>query len=102
MTDPRPETQPRKAARCGRPAGAKNIERPAVIERPAGCSSCGSTEREFLRIAAEEPIAGVLPAPFDHVYTHIVWRNVRCRACGQHYRLICYEHRAAGKNGGGK
>lgn len=77
----------------GRPPGQKNHERPQVVVKPTCCPrpECRSTQREVLRIAVTREIAGVTQE--GHEYTHIVWRDVQCRACGQHYRLICYECR---------
>lgn len=74
----------------GRPRGATNIPRPVVAAIPAACPTCGATESESLRIVVERPIAGEING---HRYTHVVWRNVRCKMCGQHFRVRSYENR---------
>lgn len=80
----------------GRPKGAKNIQRPVVVEIPAACpierGGCGSTRSEVLRIAAEDFFRGELPS--GHRYTRILSRRVRCRDCGRHYIVRSYEYRA--------
>lgn len=76
-------------ARKGRPPGATNRAWPTVTHLPPGCPSCGGTERESLRIVVERHISGELPD--GRAYDRVVWRNVRCRGCGQHYRVRSYE-----------
>jgi len=77
-------------AKKGRPAGALNLDRPIVVTLPPACPACLGTESESLRIVTEQAIAGTIDG---HVYTHVVWRNVRCKLCGQHFRVRSYEYR---------
>ncbi len=70
--------------------GPPNINRPAVVHVPPACPACSSTEYEVLRIANDADINGIRDG---HVYNHIVWRRVRCKACGQHYTIVTYEFR---------
>lgn len=75
--------------RKGRLPGSKNRDWTEVGQIPARCPSCLSTEREILRIAAAEDFSGMLDNGI--IYDRVVWRNVRCRACGQFYRVRTYE-----------
>jgi hypothetical protein len=85
----------------GRPRGAKNIERPVIVDVPPACpvdrNGCGSTDFEVLRIIGIQEFSGTLPG--GHLYTHIVSRRVRCTACGQHFVVRSYERRAKEYNG---
>jgi uncharacterized Zn finger protein len=66
-----------------------NSEHLVVAVIPAACPSCRSTERESIRIVIEREAAGTMPS--GQPRTHIVWRRVRCKNCGQYY--IEQEHR---------
>lgn len=76
----------------GRPKGAKNHRRPVVVSIPPSCpqdqGGCGATDYEILRIANEMEYAGEING---HCYDRIIWRRVRCRACGNHFTVKSYE-----------
>lgn len=69
------------AAKRGRPIGAKTQQRDVVLVLPAACVRCHSTEREPYDKVRERAITG--RTTDGHIYTHVVWRKTRCRACGQ-------------------
>ena len=72
-----------KNTKPGRPAGSRNSEHTVVTVIPAACPTCGSTDRESIRIVIERELPGLTPN--GQPRTHIVWRRVRCRACGQYF-----------------
>lgn len=82
-----------RRGKAGRPPGATNRERPVAAEYPAACPSCHSTDREPFRGSVREVEQGGT-APTGRDYTHIAWKDTRCRACGQFYRVRVYENRA--------
>jgi hypothetical protein len=76
--------------RPGRPAGSANIPRPIVPAVPVHCpnAACGSS------LYRRTP--GYPPTVMEHSgvskvtgqpYRFIVWANVQCKACGQHFKL---------------
>lgn len=67
----------------GRPAGTRNSDSVTVSVVPAACPKCRSTEREAVRIIREREIHGT--SPNGQPRTHIVWRRVRCKSCGQYF-----------------
>lgn len=54
---------------------------PRVIVPVSRCPICGSTEREDYHGTRTLEVGGVLPD--GTVYRRVVWRNTRCRSCGQ-------------------
>lgn len=82
-----------KTTKSGRPKGAKNIDRPAVVAVPPACpmaqGGCGSTSAEVLRIASVLDFAGTLPN--GQAYNRITVKRVRCRDCGIQYLTRLYE-----------
>ena len=72
-----------KKKTSGRPAGTHNCENMMIAVIPASCPTCRSTEKESIRILIERYLPGIMPN--GQPRTHIVWRRVRCRACGQYY-----------------
>lgn len=76
-----PRQKPRR--KPGRPAGVTTTAAAIVATFPAACPRCQSTDRESIRIVRERAIAGTMPN--GQPQTHIVWRRVRCNACGQYW-----------------
>lgn len=78
-----------KSSKGGRPAGAKNIDRPEVSCHPPRCPSCGSTNRGPFRdgVVNRQDCHGTIDG---HPFNLVVWRNTSCEDCGQLYRVRMY------------
>ena len=76
------------------PAKRKRAERPEAVCRPAKCPSCGSTSREPFR---DGPVARqtCTVEVGGQLYNRQIWRNTRCKDCGQRYRVIEYRNKPA-------
>jgi len=79
----------------GRPAGSHNSEHAVVAVIPAACPKCQSTERESMRIVRERYLPGITPT--GQPRTHIIWRRVRCKACGQYFIEQEHQNRIGGE-----
>jgi len=76
---------------AGRPAGSKTRERPEAAYRPAQCPSCKSTRREPFRDGPVNQQSCTIEVD-GQTYNRQIWRNTRCKDCGQHYRVIEYRY----------
>lgn len=68
-----------------------NLSKKVVQTVPAACPRCAATKRSVLRISAERELRGFTSN--GQARTHIIWRRVRCDACGQHYAEQTHENR---------
>lgn len=78
------KTATKKAtAKKGRPAGSKNKETETVLEVPAGCSRCHSTDLVVFPGSklVTQSIHGTL-RPEGRRFTSIDIRRMQCRQCG--------------------
>jgi len=82
-----------KNKNAGRPLGSRNSAAATVVVIPAACPKCGSTERESVRIVRERCLPGLTRT--GQPRTHIVWRRVRCRSCGQYFVEQEHQNRVA-------
>lgn len=80
---------------AGRPAGTHNSTQAIVAVIPAACPKCLSTEREAIRIIRERNLPGKTPT--GQPMTHILWRRVRCKDCGQYFTEMEYQNRPSEK-----
>ena len=83
----------------GRPAGSTNRDYSQSVKIiPAHCPrpSCQSTDVEILARFKTEPYGGTTPDGF--VFTRIVRRRMRCRACGQYFAAMFYENQPKPEN----
>jgi hypothetical protein len=83
------------AKKAGRPAGSKNRQYdqatvPAVLDTTTEtkCPRCGSTDREPYFHKTEQEIDGIHEG---QIYTRVVWRRTKCRACEQYRSDKSYE-----------
>lgn len=79
-----------KTRKPGRPAGVRNESTTTVAVFPPTCPKCQSTERRSIRVVIERQIRG---SQDGHPHTHILWRRVRCKACGQLFTEREYQNR---------
>lgn len=70
------------AKKPGRPKGAKTQARETADAQITACSRCGSTDRTPYKSRRELCHGGIDPKT-GAAYTHTVWRNTECAACGQ-------------------
>ena len=72
----------------GRPKGAGNIDRPTAVAIPARCPACRDTKYQCMRgaVPVVHQIDGVSRLTGES-YSFVVWHNVICCGCGQHYRI---------------
>lgn len=85
------EGKKKNGRQVGRPVGTKNSEAMIVDLVPAACPRCKSTERASVCIVRERIQDG--QAPNGQPRTHIIWRRVRCKSCGQYFIEMEHQNR---------
>jgi predicted Zn-ribbon and HTH transcriptional regulator len=88
------ETGAENSPKRGRPAGSRNQPRTVVLVRPAWCPKCGSSKRTPYRLVNVREMPGYTSD--GQRYERIVYRDCRCKDCGQLRREAHFE------NDGGK
>ena len=91
----KPKPKPKRTSRGrpkGRPKGSRNRQPDEVAVEPSRCNKCQSTEREPYFHKHVQEYAGFDPR-HGGLYTHIIRRWTRCRACGQVRIDRFYENR---------
>lgn len=75
------QTQQQSARKPGRPKGAKTAQAEVTDKHPSRCPVCGSTAAES---TGARPTIVNRPGLVDgRPFTRIVFRRIRCKACGQ-------------------
>ena len=78
----------RKPQQTGRPRGSVTVDKPTATAVPARCPRCQCT--------AHVHRPGYPPVVMEHdgvsritgqPYRFVVWTNVVCKGCGQHFRV---------------
>lgn len=82
-------------AKAGRPKGSTTKKYKVVDSQPSRCPNpeCQSTDREPYRDGPHIEMA-YCGSQDGKLYTHVVWRRTRCRACGQHRIDRTHENRS--------